>query len=207
METLRLSTTENDIRRAGEIMRAGGLVAFPTETVYGLGADALNAEAVASVYTAKGRPSDNPMIVHIADATDLYALIDGGIAGLSDEASKLMINLWPGPLTLIFKKAAIVPDVTTGGLDTVAIRMPSNPTARRLIKLTGRPVAAPSANLSGRPSPTTADDVLDSIPWAETLADTCGLPLVCTVAASRLADALGSRKDLFFIENATKQLY
>ena len=163
METLRLSTTENDIRRAGEIIRAGGLVAFPTETVYGLGADALNAEAVASVYTAKGRPSDNPMIVHIADATDLYALIDGGIAGLSDEASKLMINLWPGPLTLIFKKAAIVPDVTTGGLDTVAIRMPSNPTARRLIKLTGRPVAAPSANLSGRPSPTTADDVLEDM--------------------------------------------
>jgi len=163
METLRLSTTENDIRRAGEIMRAGGLVAFPTETVYGLGADALNAEAVASVYTAKGRPSDNPMIVHIADATDLYALIDGGIAGLSDEASKLMINLWPGPLTLIFKKAAIVPDVTTGGLDTVAIRMPSNPTARRLIKLAGRPVAAPSANLSGRPSPTTADDVLEDM--------------------------------------------
>ena len=103
------------------------------------------------------------MIVHIADATDLYALIDGGIKGLSDEASKLMIHLWPGPLTLIFKKADIVPDVTTGGLDTVAIRMPSNPTARRLIKLAGRPVAAPSANLSGKPSPTTAEDVLEDM--------------------------------------------
>ena len=163
METLRLSTREEDIRKAGEIIRGGGLVAFPTETVYGLGADALNAEAVASVYAAKGRPSDNPMIVHIADATDLYSLIDGGIKGLSDEASKLIINLWPGPLTLIFKKSEIVPDVTTGGLDTVAIRMPANQTARRLIKLAARPVAAPSANLSGRPSPTTADDVLEDM--------------------------------------------
>jgi L-threonylcarbamoyladenylate synthase len=104
METLRLSTRESDLKRAGEIIRAGGLVAFPTETVYGLGANALDAEAVASVYRAKGRPSDNPMIVHIADATDLYELIDGGIKGLSNEASKLMIHLWPGPLTLIFKK-------------------------------------------------------------------------------------------------------
>jgi len=163
VETLRLSTTESDIRRAGEIIRAGGLVAFPTETVYGLGADALNAEAVASVYAAKGRPSDNPMIVHIADATDLYPLIKGGVASLSREASILMTNVWPGPLTMIFKKSDIVPDITTGGLDTVAIRMPSNPTARRLIKLAGRPIAAPSANLSGRPSPTTANDVLEDM--------------------------------------------
>ena len=145
------------------IIRTGGLVAFPTETVYGLGADALNAEAVASVYKAKGRPSDNPMIVHIADVTDLYELIDGGIMGLSDDASKLMRSLWPGPMTLVFKKSGIVPDITTGGMDTVAIRMPSNPTARRLIKITGRPVAAPSANLSGRPSPTTANDVLEDM--------------------------------------------
>lgn len=163
METVRLSTNESDIRRAGEIIRAGGLVAFPTETVYGLGADALNAEAVASVYAAKGRPSDNPMIVHIADATDLYPLIKGGAASLSREASILITNVWPGPLTMVFKKADIVPDITTGGLDTVAIRMPSNPTARRLIKLAGRPIAAPSANLSGRPSPTTADDVLEDM--------------------------------------------
>ncbi len=163
METLRLSTNESDIKRAGEIIRAGGLVAFPTETVYGLGADALNAEAVASVYAAKGRPSDNPMIVHIADATDLYELIDGGAESLSREASILITNVWPGPLTMVFKKSAKVPDVTTGGLDTVAVRMPSNPTARRLIKLAGRPIAAPSANLSGRPSPTTADDVLEDM--------------------------------------------
>ena len=163
METLRLSTTESDVKRAGEIIRAGGLVAFPTETVYGLGADALNAEAVASVYAAKGRPSDNPMIVHIADATDLYPLIKGGAASLSREASILITNVWPGPLTMVFKKSDIVPDITTGGLDTVAIRMPSNPTARRLIKLAGRPIAAPSANLSGRPSPTTADDVLEDM--------------------------------------------
>ena len=163
METLRLSTRENDLVRAGEIIRAGGLVAFPTETVYGLGADALNAEAVASVYAAKGRPSDNPMIVHISNATDLYELIDGGAASLSREASMLITNVWPGPLTMVFKKSDIVPDITTGGLDTVAVRMPSNPTARRLIKIAGRPIAAPSANLSGRPSPTTADDVLEDM--------------------------------------------
>ena len=163
METLRLSTNESDVRRAGEIIRAGGLVAFPTETVYGLGADALNAEAVASVYAAKGRPSDNPMIVHIANATDLYPLIKGGAASLSREASILITNVWPGPLTMVFKKSDNVPDITTGGLDTIAVRMPSNPTARRLIKLAGRPIAAPSANLSGRPSPTTADDVLEDM--------------------------------------------
>lgn len=184
METLRLSTNEGDLILAGEIIRSGGLVAFPTETVYGLGADALNAEAVASVYRAKGRPSDNPMIVHIADVSDLYALIDGGMKGLSDEASKLMMNLWPGPLTLIFKKADIVPDVTTGGLDTVAIRMPSNPTARRLIKYTGRPIAAPSANRSGRPSPTTAYDVLEDMDGridAVVISDQCDVGIESTV--------------------------
>ena len=159
METLRLSTSDEDLRRAGGIIRAGSLVAFPTETVYGLGADALNAEAVASVYEAKGRPSDNPMIVHIADATDLYSLIKGGRSGISDDASKLITNLWPGPLTMVFRKSSRVPDVTTGGLDTVAVRMPSNKTARKLIREAGRPIAAPSANLSGRPSPTTAGHV------------------------------------------------
>ena len=163
MNTLRLSTREEDLNIAGRIIRDGGLVAFPTETVYGLGADALNAEAVASVYRAKGRPSDNPMIVHIADATGLYELIEGGASGLSEEASKLITNLWPGPLTMVFRKSDIIPDVTTGGLDTVAVRMPSNPTARRLIRAAGRPIAAPSANLSGKPSPTTADDVLEDM--------------------------------------------
>ena len=158
-----MGTTDEDLRRAGGIIRAGGLVAFPTETVYGLGADALDAEAVASVYEAKGRPSDNPMIVHIADATDLYALIKGGRSGITEEASKLITNVWPGPLTMVFPKSDKVPDITTGGLDTVAVRMPSNPTARKLIKESGRPIAAPSANLSGKPSPTNAEDVLEDM--------------------------------------------
>ena len=163
METLRLTTSEEDVRRAGEIIRYGGLVAFPTETVYGLGANALDAEAVASIYRAKGRPSDNPMIVHIADATDLFGLVEGGAEALGADASRLITNLWPGPLTMVFKKSEAVPDVTTGGLDTVAVRMPQNQTARRLIKEAGKPIAAPSANLSGKPSPTTAEDVLEDM--------------------------------------------
>ncbi|MBQ3290923.1 MAG: threonylcarbamoyl-AMP synthase [Mogibacterium sp.] len=163
MNTLRLSTTNEDLEKAGEIIRNGGLVAFPTETVYGLGADALDAEAVRSVYAAKGRPSDNPMIVHIADALELEPLIKGGRRSVSTDALKIIGTLWPGPLTLIFPKSDIVPDATTGGLDTVAIRMPSNETARRLILAAQRPVAAPSANLSGRPSPTTAEDVLEDM--------------------------------------------
>ena len=163
METLRLSTNEEDIERAGEIIRSGGLVAFPTETVYGLGADALNAEAVSSVYKAKGRPSDNPMIVHVAYVAALGDLIKGGMDSLSGDAHRLIGGLWPGPLTLIFPKSDKVPGVTTGGLDTVAVRMPSNGTARSLIREAGRPVAAPSANLSGRPSPTTAEDVLEDM--------------------------------------------
>ena len=163
METLRLTTNESDIRRAGEIIRSGGLVAFPTETVYGLGADALNAGAVSSVYRAKGRPSDNPMIVHIAYVAALGDLIKGGLDSLGGDARRLIGELWPGPLTLIFPKADAVPDVTTGGLDTVAVRMPSNAAARALIREAERPVAAPSANLSGRPSPTTAMDVLEDM--------------------------------------------
>lgn len=144
-------------------MRAGGLVAFPTETVYGLGADALNAEAVSSVYRAKGRPSDNPMIVHIAYVAALDELIRGGTSMLNGDARRLIGELWPGPLTLIFPKSDRVPEVTTGGLDTVAVRMPSNGTARSLITETGRPIAAPSANRSGKPSPTTANDVLEDM--------------------------------------------
>ena len=163
METLRLSTNESDIGRAGEIIRRGGLVAFPTETVYGLGADALNAEAVSSVYRAKGRPSDNPMIVHIAYVAALGDLIKGGMGSLNGDAHRLIGELWPGPLTLIFPKSDKVPGVTTGGLDTVAVRMPSNGTARAFIGASDRPVAAPSANLSGKPSPTTAEDVLEDM--------------------------------------------
>ena len=163
MNTIRLNTNEEDIRRAGEIIRSGGLVAFPTETVYGLGADALNAEAVASVYKAKGRPSDNPMIVHIAKMEDMDDLVDGGTFRISPYAKILAKQMWPGPLTMVLKKSASVPTVTTGGLDTVAIRMPMDETARSLIEAAGRPVAAPSANKSGRPSPTTAYDVLEDM--------------------------------------------
>ncbi len=165
METLRLSAEQQDIEIAGEIIRRGGLVAFPTETVYGLGADALNAEAVRSVYAAKGRPSDNPMIVHIAKMSDLNALIRGDEEAdkLSANCRKVMEAFWPGPLTVVFPKSSAVPDATTGGLDTVAVRMPSNETARRLIEAAGTPIAAPSANLSGKPSPTTARDVLEDM--------------------------------------------
>ncbi len=163
METLRLGTTKPEIREAGKIIRDGGLVAFPTETVYGLGADALNAEAVKSVYAAKGRPSDNPMIVHIADAMDLEPLIKGGRDAISSDALDVIGTFWPGPLTLVFPKSDIVPDATTGGLDTVAIRMPSNLTAQDLIFESRRPIAAPSANLSGKPSPTTSEDVLEDM--------------------------------------------
>ncbi len=163
METQKLTTEAKDIEQAGFIIARGGLVAFPTETVYGLGANALNADAVSAVYRAKGRPSDNPMIVHIADSSGLEPLIQGGLVSLSNDALKLINSVWPGPLTMVFRKSILVPDVTTGGLDTVAIRMPSNGTARALIKAAGVPIAAPSANLSGRPSPTNAADVLEDM--------------------------------------------
>lgn len=163
MTTERLTTDLGDIMKAGAIIRKGGLVAFPTETVYGLGANALDAEAVKSVYDAKGRPSDNPMIVHISDLKGLYPLIRGGAEGIPETARKAAFRIWPGPLTMIFRKSDIVPDATTGGLDTVAVRMPSNETARRLIAASDRPIAAPSANISGRPSPTTAEDVIEDM--------------------------------------------
>lgn len=161
METLRLDN--NGIETAGELIREGKLVAFPTETVYGLGADALNEEAVKSIYVAKGRPSDNPMIVHVSDESQLADLVEGGADGIGRDAATLIKAFWPGPLTMIFRKSAAVPDATTGGLDTVAIRMPSNETARALITASKRPIAAPSANLSGKPSPTTAEDVLEDM--------------------------------------------
>lgn len=156
MKTRILSTTENDIAEAAEIIQQGGLVAFPTETVYGLGADALNADAVAKVYEAKGRPSDNPMIVHIARASDIGQLTPM----LSEDIVSLIDNFWPGPLTMVLKKKAGVPDRTTGGLDTVAVRMPDSEAALGLIREADCPIAAPSANISGRPSPTRASDVI-----------------------------------------------
>lgn len=147
------------IERASEILRQGGLVAFPTETVYGLGADALNEDASAKIYAAKGRPSDNPLIVHIADTKAVYELAES----VPEKAVMLMEAFWPGPLTIILNKKKIVPDGTTGGLDTVAIRMPSHPVAMKLIKESGVYIAAPSANTSGRPSPTLAEHVIEDM--------------------------------------------
>lgn len=156
MQTLKLTTELPDIAKAARIIQQGGLVAFPTETVYGLGADALNADAVAAVYEAKGRPSDNPMIVHIARASDIGQLTPM----LSADIVTIIENFWPGPLTIVVKKKPGVPDRTTGGLDTVAVRMPDSKPALDLINLSGCPIAAPSANLSGSPSPTRAKDVI-----------------------------------------------
>lgn len=143
------------IKQASDILRDGGMVAFPTETVYGLGADALDEKASAKIYAAKGRPSDNPLIVHVADVKQLEPLVKN----IPDNAVKLMDKFWPGPMTLIFEKSDIVPSGTTGGLQTVAIRMPNHPVALNLIKNSQVAIAAPSANTSGRPSPTTAQHV------------------------------------------------
>ena len=147
------------MERAGEILKKGGLVAFPTETVYGLGGDALNPEASARIYAAKGRPSDNPLIVHIADMEALKVLA----SEVPEKARLLADRFWPGPLTMIMPKSDAVPYATTGGLDTVAIRMPSHPTAYELIRSSGVYIAAPSANTSGRPSPTTAQHVYEDL--------------------------------------------
>ncbi len=150
---------EEEIKKAGEIIKAGGLVAFPTETVYGLGGDALNPESSKKIYAAKGRPSDNPLIVHIAKKEDLYKIAED----ISDKAEAVMDAFWPGPLTLIFKKKSVVPYETTGGLDTVAVRFPIHKVAAEFIKASGGFVAAPSANLSGRPSPTLAKYVIQDM--------------------------------------------
>ena len=140
---------------AAAVIRRGGLVAFPTETVYGLGADGLNEEAVAGIFRAKGRPSDNPLILHIAAVEEL----EGLVREVPAKAALLMARFWPGPLTLVLPRTALVPDVVTGGLDTVAVRLPDSAVARRLIELAGVPLAAPSANVSGRPSPADAPAV------------------------------------------------
>lgn len=149
------SIAEN-LAEAGEIIRRGGLVVFPTETVYGLGANALDERAVKSVFEAKGRPQDNPLIVHIAEYSQLEALV----ADVPEKAKEAIEMFWPGPLTLLFNRSPLVPLTTTGGLETVAIRMPDNQVALDLIKESGRPIAAPSANISGKPSPTNAEHVI-----------------------------------------------
>ena len=148
-----------DIREAGRIIREGGLVAFPTETVYGLGGNALDVTASQRIYAAKGRPSDNPLIVHIADMASLLPLV----TEIPEAARKLASACWPGPLTMIFHKSSIVPLETTGGLDSVAVRFPSHPIACALIRAGGGYVAAPSANTSGRPSPTMAEHVIEDL--------------------------------------------
>ena len=145
-----------DIAAAGEILRAGGIVAFPTETVYGLGANGLDAKACAGIYAAKGRPSDNPLILHVANR----GMLDAIAAEVPEMAEQLLAAFCPGPITLILRRKPVVPLAITGGLDTVGIRMPENDVARAMIKAAGVPIAAPSANISGRPSPTTAEAVL-----------------------------------------------
>lgn len=155
----RTQIDESVISEAGEILKNGGLVAFPTETVYGLGANALDEEAAKKTYAAKGRPSDNPLIVHIADVQALEEIAVNVPAATED----LAFHFWPGPLTMIFEKSEIVPYGTTGGLDTVAVRMPSDLIARDIILAAGGYVSAPSANTSGRPSPTTALHVAEDL--------------------------------------------
>lgn len=149
----------DEISHAAEIIRQGGLVAFPTETVYGLGADAKNPKAAKKIYAAKGRPSDNPLIVHIAEFEDLLQIADE----VSSQAKVLAEKFWPGPLTMILKKNQNIPYETTGGLDTVAVRMPNHPVALSLIRESGCLIAAPSANASGRPSPTLAGHVKEDL--------------------------------------------
>lgn len=164
MDTCIVTIDENNIdadkiAKAGEIIKAGGLVAFPTETVYGLGGDALNPHSSRRIYDAKGRPSDNPLIIHIAKWQDIEKIV----AEIPDAAKKLAERFWPGPLTMVMKKSDAVPYETTGGLDTVAVRMPVHRTALKFIEAAGGYIAAPSANISGRPSPTSAKYVIEDM--------------------------------------------
>ncbi len=150
---------QKDIKKAGEILRNDGLVIIPTETVYGLAANALSKDAVKKIYVAKGRPSDNPLIVHVAEFEDIYPLVKE----IPEKADKLAKHFWPAPLTIILPKAEIIPTETSGGLSSVAIRMPENDTALNIIKSAGCPLAAPSANLSGKPSPTSFEHVYEDM--------------------------------------------
>ncbi|HSQ34243.1 MAG TPA: L-threonylcarbamoyladenylate synthase, partial [Peptostreptococcaceae bacterium] len=149
----------DEIKKHANLLKQGATVIFPTETVYGLGANALDERATAKIYEAKGRPSDNPLIVHISEKKDLYELANN----ISEKAEVVMDKFWPGPLTIIFQKKDIIPNITSGGLNTVAIRMPSHPIAISLIKESGVPIAAPSANISGRPSPTEEKHVYEEM--------------------------------------------
>lgn len=180
MKTKILNPDKEGMEKAANIIRAGGTVAFPTETVYGLGANALDPDAIEKIYKAKGRPSDNPLIVHISDISELQGVasdVDKHILAIANE-------FWPGPLTLVCKKSADIPDQVTGGLDTVAVRLPQNAVARRLIDMAGVPIAAPSANLSGRPSPTKALHVINDLDGridAVLMGDDSGIGIESTV--------------------------
>jgi L-threonylcarbamoyladenylate synthase len=154
-----LQQDENSILEASELIKSGEVVAFPTETVYGLGANALDPRAVEKIFRAKGRPGDNPLIVHVSKTQD----VDKLVKELPPKARALMETFWPGPLTIVFKKSSVIPSEVTAGLNTVAIRMPNHPVALRLIDYSGLPIAAPSANRSGHISPTTARHVLEDM--------------------------------------------
>lgn len=159
MDTRFLNNTPESVSLAADILLNGGLCALPTETVYGLGANGFDADAVARIFAAKGRPQDNPLILHIAD----WSMLEELAAEIPENARKLATAFWPGPLTMIFKRNPCVPDAVTAGLDTVAVRMPASPIMREVILKSGVPIAAPSANRSGKPSPTTAKHVLDDL--------------------------------------------
>lgn len=159
LETKMLGTDEASIEEAARFIIAGEVVGIPTETVYGLGADALNEEAVRKIFAAKGRPADNPLIVHVSSFEEITPLV----SEIPELAKKCAEKFWPGPLTMIMPKSDRIPMVTSGGLNTVGIRMPSNKTARAIIKTSGCPIAAPSANISGSPSPTTAQHVFNDM--------------------------------------------
>lgn len=147
------------IKEAVDVIKHGGLVAFPTETVYGLGANGLDAIAVGKIFTAKGRPQDNPLILHVHSIDQVTELVEE----IPEMAKICMEKFWPGPLTILFKKSSKIPSIITAGLDTVAIRMPENNIALELIRLANVPVAAPSANISGKPSPTSASHVIEDL--------------------------------------------
>ena len=160
MKTQFIRITDNleELKKAGEVIKNGGLVAFPTETVYGIGANGLDENAAKKIYKAKNRPSDNPLILHVTDAVQAEKIGD-----INETAKKLFDAFSPGPLTVIVKKKTVVPECITGGLDTVAVRIPSSEIARRIIQYSGCPIAAPSANLSGKPSPTAFEHVKDDL--------------------------------------------
>lgn len=225
MNTLVVNVTddENDeaLEKAGEIIKRGGLVAFPTETVYGLGGDALNPESSKKIYAAKGRPSDNPLIVHIACLDDIYKIV----REFPENAKLLAEKFWPGPLTMILNKSDLVPKETTGGLNTVAVRMPVDPVAMRFIKEAGGYIAAPSANTSGKPSPTSAKYVIEdmmgkidmiidggdvAIGLESTIVDlTSPLPMILRpgyITSEMLRDTLGIiEMDKTILSNTTRQ--